>query len=63
MARGLRSISAQEAGAITLLEPVLNPIWSWLVHGEQPSPWSFAGGGVILTATVVKSWLDVRDAG
>jgi hypothetical protein len=31
---------------------------SWLIHGERPSPWSFAGGGVILAATVAKSWLD-----
>jgi drug/metabolite transporter, DME family len=60
LTRALAHVPAFEAALLLLLEPVLNPIWSWLVHGERPSPWSFAGGGVILAATVVKSWLDVR---
>jgi DME family drug/metabolite transporter len=60
LTRALEEVPAFEAALLLLLEPVLNPIWSWLVHGERPSPWSFAGGGVILMATVVKSWLDVR---
>jgi|SRR5882724_582736 len=60
LTRALRQVPAFEAALLLLLEPVLNPIWSWLVHGERPSPWSFAGGGVILGATIVKSWLDVR---
>jgi drug/metabolite transporter (DMT)-like permease len=58
--RALEKVPAFETALLLLLEPVLNPIWSWLVHGERPSPWSFAGGGVILAATVVKSWMDVR---
>jgi len=32
MARGLRTVSAQEAGTITLLEPLLNPLWAYLVR-------------------------------
>jgi drug/metabolite transporter (DMT)-like permease len=60
LTRALRQVPAFEAALLLLLEPVLNPIWAWLVHGERPSPWSFAGGGVILAATVVKSWMDVR---
>jgi DME family drug/metabolite transporter len=60
LTRALEKVPAFETSLLLLLEPVLNPIWSWLVHGERPSPWSFAGGGVILAATVVKSWLDVR---
>lgn len=56
MARGLRSVSPQEAGAITLLEPVLNPLWTYLVAGEVPSPWSFAGGAFILGALAWRYW-------
>jgi drug/metabolite transporter (DMT)-like permease len=52
MARGLRSISAQEAGAITLLEPVLNPMWAYLVAGEKPAPMTWLGGTLILAALV-----------
>jgi len=63
LTRALEKVPAFEASLLLLLEPVLNPIWSWLLHGERPSPWTFAGGGVILAATAVKSWWDVRGAG
>ena len=63
LTRALERVPAFEAALLLLLEPVLNPIWSWLVHGERPSAWSFAGGGVILAATVIKSWVDVRGRG
>jgi len=58
--RGLERVSAFEASLLLLLEPVLNPIWTWLVHGERPGVWSIAGAAVILLATVAKSWVDGR---
>lgn len=53
LTRGVRSIPAFEASLLLLLEPVLNPLWAWLVHGEVPSVWASAGGGVILAATAL----------
>jgi len=58
--RGIARVSAFEASLLLLLEPVLNPVWSWLVHGERPGGWSLAGGAVILLATLVKGWIDAR---
>lgn len=51
-ARGLRSISPQEAGIITLLEPVLNPVWAYLIapDKEVPTWWTLLGGLVLLVA-------------
>src|SRR5439155_15712834 len=40
MARGLKSVSPQEAGTISLLEPLLNPLWAYLISGEQPSAYT-----------------------
>jgi DME family drug/metabolite transporter len=60
--RGLERVSAFEASLLLLLEPVLNPIWTWMVHGERPGVWSIAGAAVILLATVAKSWVDGRGA-
>jgi len=60
LTRGLEVVPALEASLLLILEPVLNPIWAWIVHGERPSPWSLAGGAVILAATGAKSWIDVR---
>ncbi len=59
---GLREVTAFEASLLLLVEPVLNPIWAWLVHGERPGPWSLAGAATILAATVVKTLLDLRRA-
>jgi DME family drug/metabolite transporter len=60
LTRAMTHVRALEASLLLLLEPVLNPLWSWLAHGEQPSGWSFAGGGLILLATAVKTWADSR---
>jgi drug/metabolite transporter, DME family len=58
--RGLERAGAFEASLLLLLEPVLNPLWAWLVHGERPGSWSIAGAVVILLATLAKSLFDVR---
>lgn len=55
LTRGLARVPALEASLLLTIEPVLNPVWAWLVHGEVPSSFAFAGGGVILVATVVHS--------
>jgi drug/metabolite transporter (DMT)-like permease len=51
-ARGLRSVSPQEAGAITLLEPLLNPLWAYLISPETDTPpqTTWIGGALILGA-------------
>jgi drug/metabolite transporter (DMT)-like permease len=56
MSRGLRSVSPQEAGTITLLEPILNPVWAYLVAGEVPLPATFFGGAFILGALAWRYW-------
>ncbi|MBL9086511.1 MAG: DMT family transporter [Planctomycetia bacterium] len=53
--RATRHVPALEATLLLLLEPVLNPIWSWLVHGERPGPWSLLGGAIILIATFARA--------
>src|SRR4029079_3217754 len=55
----LRKVGALEATLLLFVEPVLSPIWSWLVHGERPGAWSWAGGVLILAATAVKTWADL----
>jgi len=51
-ARGLRAVSALEASLLFLLEPALNPIWAWAIHGEVPGRWALVGGVLILGAGV-----------
>lgn len=60
LSRAIPHVPALEASLVMLVEPVLNPIWAWLVHGETPGPRALAGGLVILGATLVKTWRDAR---
>jgi drug/metabolite transporter (DMT)-like permease len=55
MTRGIRGVPAVEASMLLLLEPALNPIWAWLVHGENPGRLPLLGGAVILAAMVVRA--------
>jgi DME family drug/metabolite transporter len=56
LARAIRHVPAFEATTLLLLEPVLNPVWAWLVHGERPTAWALAGGALILSATLIHTW-------
>lgn len=59
-ARSLRSITAQEAGLITLVEPVVNPIWVWVVWHQPIAGHTILGGGLILLALVLRYGLAGR---
>jgi drug/metabolite transporter (DMT)-like permease len=61
MARGLQAVSAQEAGTITLLEPLLNPLWAYLISGEEPSRMTLLGGAFILGALAWRYWPRQQD--
>jgi len=58
---GLRALTAFAGAMILLIEPALNPLWAWVVHGEVPGPWALAGGALILGATALKVWVDGRE--
>ena len=58
MARGVRSL---DAGIVGYIEPVLNPIWVFLVLGEKPSGWALLGGVIIIVAVVSHMLLDARE--
>jgi len=48
--RGLSAVPAAEASLLSMLEPVLSPIWVFIGIGERPTPWALIGGAVVLGA-------------
>ena len=56
----MRHLPALEVSLLLLLEPVLNPAWTWLVRGERPGTWTIVGGAVIVIATAIKTIYDAR---
>jgi drug/metabolite transporter (DMT)-like permease len=53
LVRGVVRVPAMQTSLLLLAEPVLSPLWAWLVHGEVPTSWAMLGGAVILGATAV----------
>lgn len=56
----MRRLPALEVSLLLLLEPMLNPLWTWLVRGEHPGAWTIAGGAVILGATAIRTTISGR---
>jgi len=57
MARGVRSL---DAGIVGYIEPVLNPVWVFLVLGEQPSRWALVGGAIIIAAVFTHTLIEAK---
>jgi DME family drug/metabolite transporter len=62
LSRGIGRVPALEASLLLMLEPVLSPLWAWLVHGERAGARVLGGGVLILAATLLNSWHDARIA-
>ena len=56
LTRAARHVPALEISLLLLFEPVLNPIWTWIIRDEVPGRWTVAGGAVILGATGLRTW-------
>jgi drug/metabolite transporter (DMT)-like permease len=46
----VRLLPSALAALIGVAEPVLGPVWVWLVHGEIPGARTLLGGGVVFVA-------------
>lgn len=47
---GARLIPAALAALVSTLEPVLGPVWVWLIHGEVPGTRTLIGGAIVFAA-------------
>ena len=50
MILGARYVPAAQVGLLALVEPVLGPLWAWLVVAEMPAQVTLLGGAIILGA-------------
>ena len=60
LSTAIRRLPALEISLLLLLEPVLNPVWTWLIRGEAAGGWTILGGAVIITATAIRAVHDAR---
>jgi len=57
---GARLIPAALAALLGTFEPILGPIWVWLVHGEVPSGRTLIGGAIVMAALFVYLGVEFR---
>jgi DME family drug/metabolite transporter len=50
LTRALGEVPGLEAATLLLIEPVFNPVWTWIVHSERPGASALVGGFLIITA-------------
>lgn len=56
----IRNVTAMEAILIPVLEPLLNPLWTFLFIGERIGPWALSGGAVVLLSVLFRGFMDYR---
>ena len=52
---GLKRVYAVEASLLSMIEPVLNPVWVLIWYGEIPSFYAAIGGAIILLAIAART--------
>ena len=62
LTKSITHVPALEASTLLLVEPVCNPIWTWLVHGEHPSALALAGGVLVIAASLTGTWWRTKAA-
>lgn len=60
LTRSIRRVRGLEAATLLLVEPVFNPIWTWLIHGEEPGTLALLGGALIIGATFGGAYWQAR---
>ncbi len=61
-ATGARLIPAAQAAMLAVLEPLIGPIWVWLVFDEAPNTAGLIGGAVVIAALVLFTLAGLRRA-
>ena len=54
-ALSMKHLTALEAILITVIEPLLNPVWVFLFAGEKPSLFAVIGGIIVLSSVTARS--------
>ncbi len=54
LTRALDRLSAFDVSLLLLLEPILNPLWTWFVRAERPGVPTLVGGAIIVLTSAAR---------
>jgi DME family drug/metabolite transporter len=60
--KGIHHVRALDALLISMLEPVLNPLWVYFGVHETPSEYAIIGGAIILAVVIIRTFLEGRNS-
>lgn len=61
-ALAIKHLSALEAILITVIEPLLNPLWVFIFAGEKPSLYAILGGLIVIVSVTVRSIIVTKES-
>ena len=53
-ALAIRRVTAVEGLLIPIVEPIVSPLWVWLLFGEEPGRWALVGGAIVVGAVTLR---------
>ena len=56
----LRYVQAIDAILVSMIEPILNPVWVYLFVGEKIGEWAFVGGVMVLLGSVGRALIKLK---
>tara|TARA_B100000427_G_scaffold321307_1_gene321685 strand:- start:197 stop:1036 length:840 start_codon:yes stop_codon:yes gene_type:complete len=56
----LRYVQAIDAILVSMIEPILNPVWVYLFVGEKIGEWAFVGGILVLLGSVGRALIKLK---
>lgn len=59
-AKAIKHVTALEVILITVIEPLLNPVWVFLMLGEAPGPLALTGGVIVTVSVMVRCVLAIK---
>ena len=61
ISKSMSNVSPVSAALLANLEPILNPVWAFLLVGERPGALTVAGACIVLTAATVYALLPAQE--
>lgn len=58
--KAIKHVTALEASLIPVLEPILNPVWVFLLVGEAPGKWAVVGGVIVIAAVTGRCLISIK---
>ena len=59
---GIHYVRALDALLLSMVEPVLNPVWVFIGIGETPTGWAIIGGMIILAVSAMRTYREGKTA-